>query len=113
MQEYLEMWKRYADFKGTTNIRGYWMAFLFNVIVSFVIGLITGIIPALAFISYVYSLAALIPGLAISVRRLNDAGKKWTWLFISFVPLVGFIILIIMLCKPSVAKQEEPVFVEA
>ena len=102
MKEYLDMWKNYANFGGKTSIRGYWMAFLFNFIVSTVIGIITGVLPVLAFLSAIYSLAALIPGLALTVRRLRDAGKRWTWIFISFVPLVGFIILIIMLCKPSV-----------
>ena len=81
------------------------MAFLFNFIVGTVLGLIVSIIPALAFITGLYGLVALIPGLAINVRRLRDAGKHWGWLFIALVPLVGFIILIIQLCKPSVPEE--------
>ena len=81
------------------------MAFLFNFIVGTVLGLIVSIIPALAFITGLYGLVALIPGLAINVRRLRDAGKHWGWLFITLVPLVGFIILIIQLCKPSVPEE--------
>ena len=44
MKEYLDMWKNYANFSGRTSIRGYWMAFLFNVVVSTLIGFITGLI---------------------------------------------------------------------
>ena len=105
MQEYLEMWKNYSNFSGRTTVRGYWIAFLFNFIVGTVLGLIVSIIPALAFITGLYGLVALIPGLAINVRRLRDAGKHWGWLFITLVPLVGFIILIIQLCKPSVPEE--------
>ena len=111
MKEYLDMWKNYANFSGRTSVRGYWMAFLFNFIASAVFSII-GSIPALAFLAGLYSLAALIPGLAITIRRLRDAGQGWGWIFISFVPLVGIIILIVKLCKPSVASavEEAPVF---
>ena len=114
MKEYLDMWKNYANFSGRTSIRGYWFAVLGNVIVSTVIGIITGILPKLAIIATLYSLAALIPGLALTVRRLRDTGKNWPWIFISFVPLVGAIILIVMLCKHSVpAEPCEEVYIES
>lgn len=109
MNEYLDMWKNYANFSGKTTIRGYWMAFLFNFLASFVLGVITGIIPQLSFLSGLYTLAVMIPGLAIVVRRLRDAGKSWGWIFISLVPIAGPIILIVMLCKPSVSSEEETV----
>ena len=109
MKEYLDMWKNYANFGGRTSVRGYWMAFLFNVIVGLVVGFIAGLLPALTIIGTIYSLAGLIPGLAITIRRLRDAGQGWGWIFISFVPLVGVIILIVKLCKPSVA-EEAPAF---
>lgn len=111
MNEYLDMWKNYANFSGKTTIKGYWMAFLFNFLASFVLGLITGIIPQLSIISSLYALAVLIPGLAIAVRRLRDAGKGWGWIFIPLVPIAGVIILIVMLCKPSVSSEEEAVVV--
>ena len=94
---YVDMWKNFANFSGRTNVGGYWWAFLANFIVSFVIGL-TGV----EILATVYALAALIPTISIAVRRLRDAGKSWGWLFINLVPLVGWIIFIIMLCKPSV-----------
>ena len=94
---YVDMWKNFANFSGRTDVGGYWWAVLGNFIVSFVLGLI-----GVEVLISVYSLATLIPTLSIAVRRLRDAGKSWGWLFINLVPLVGWIILIIMLCKPSV-----------
>lgn len=101
MQEYIAMWKNYANFKDRTTLRGYWMAFLFNFLVSLVVGTVASLLK-FTLLSSLYSLAVLIPSLAISVRRLRDAGKGWGWIFINFVPLVGWIIWIVMLCKPSV-----------
>lgn len=105
MQEYIAMWKNFANFKDRTTVRGYWMAFLFNFLASFVIGAICGLIPALSFLATVYSIAVLIPSLAIMVRRLRDAGKSWGWIFISLVPLAGPIVLLVFLCKSSVAEN--------
>ena len=102
MKEYVAFWKNFANFSARTTIRGYWMAFLFNFLAGLVLGAIVALLPDLAFISGIYSLAVLVPNLAIIVRRLNDAGKHWGWIFISLVPAVGWIILIIMLCKPAI-----------
>ena len=104
MQHYIDMRTKYFDFSTTTSRRGYWMAFLFNFIVSLVIGVVAGLTGITA-LSTVYSVAVFIPSLAITIRRLRDTGKHWAWYFIGFVPLAGPIILLVMLCKPSVAQN--------
>ena len=104
MNEYVAMWKNFANFSDRTSRRGYWMAFLINFIIGLVLSVIIAIIPKFGFISTIYGLAVLIPSLAIAVRRLRDAGKHWGWIFITLVPAVGWIILIIMLCKPSASN---------
>ena len=112
MNEYIEMWKNYANFSDRTSVRGYWMAFLFNMIASFVIGFIGGLIPALTFLATVYSIAALIPGLAITVRRLRDAGysaKSYLWLLL---PIVGWTVFVIRLCAKTAKRKPEEIWFE-
>ena len=101
MQEYIAMWQEFANFSGKTSVRGYWMAALINFVVSFAIGMVAGILK-LDILSTLYSLAVLIPGLAIAVRRLNDAGHTWKSLLLSLIPIVGWILVLIRLCKKSV-----------
>ena len=101
MNEYIAMWQNYANFSDRTSVRGYWMAFLFNLLASAVIGTVVSIIPALNFLSTIYALAVLIPGLAINVRRLRDAGYRWTSLLWFFLPVIGWIIVLVRLCKKS------------
>jgi len=108
MNEYLNMWKNYVNFSDRTTVRGYWMAFLFNFIASLIVGLVAGLLRV-ELLTNLYSLAILLPSLAICVRRLRDSGKAWGWIFISLVPLVGWIILIVLLCKASVPDDGTPV----
>ena len=101
MQEYVAFWKNYANFSDCTSRRGYWMVILFNAIISTVLYLLNNVGTFFAIISVLYSLATLIPSLALLVRRLRDAGKYWTWIFITLVPFVGSIVLFVFLCQPT------------
>lgn len=89
----------YADFEGKAGRAEFWYYVLFN----FLIGLAVGLLAMLVgnWISYICSLALFVPGLAITVRRLQDIGKSGWWVFIAFIPVIGAIWLIILLAKPS------------
>ena len=51
------------------------------------------------YIYAVYMLAVILPCLAVLVRRLHDIDKSGLWFFISFVPIIGGIWLLILVCK--------------
>ncbi len=108
-KEYINMWKNYVNFSDRTNTRGYWMAFLWNFVAALVLGVIVSIAKPLTFLTSLYSLAALVPGLALTVRRLRDTGKEWTYILFGLIPIAGAIMLIIQLCKPSVEDNGVPV----
>ena len=55
----------------------------------------------------VVGLAFLLPSLGIAVRRLHDIGKSGWWMFISLIPLIGAIILIVWWCKDSQMEPNE------
>lgn len=87
--------RKYATFDGTARRSEYWWFFLFNFIASVVIAAIS------TKLSYVYSLAALLPGIAVATRRLHDTDRSGWWQLISFVPFVGIVVLIVFLCQDS------------
>ena len=107
MKEYSDMWKNYANFSGRTSIRGYWMAFLINFIIAAILSILARVVPALTILSSIYSLAIVVPSLAIAVRRFRDGGKKWTCVLLPLIPLAGAIIYIVKLCAPTVAEPIE------
>jgi uncharacterized membrane protein YhaH (DUF805 family) len=45
-----------------------------------------------------YALAVLVPGIAVSIRRLHDTNKSGWWILINLVPLVGGIIFLVLMC---------------
>ena len=101
IEAYKKFWKQYIDFSGRTTVPDFWWVVLASFIVSAILALIAQLVPALNFLTYVYSLAALIPGLAIFVRRMNDCGRSWANIFWALLPIVGWIILIIRLLEKS------------
>ena len=93
----LVVFERYAVFEGRAGRAEYWWFFLANFLIGLVIQILAGVSDALVILSLIYSLALLIPGLAVAVRRLHDTDKSGWWILISLVPLVGIIVLIVFL----------------
>jgi uncharacterized membrane protein YhaH (DUF805 family) len=101
MNWYLEVMKKYTVFTGRARRQEYWMFVLINLLISIVIGAIEGIAGSRGVLGGIYSLAVLIPSLAVSVRRLHDINRSGWWLLISFVPLVGIIVLLVFAVQDS------------
>jgi uncharacterized membrane protein YhaH (DUF805 family) len=107
MYWYLEVMKKYAVFAGRARRKEYWMFHLVNFVILLpIMGVaIAGILvqprthrPGLFLpfflIAFGYSLATLIPSLAVSVRRLHDTDLSGWWLLISLVPLGGIVVFV-------------------
>ena len=107
MNWYLQALKKYADFSGRARRREYWFFVLFNIIISVVLSVcdvVLGTYSAAAsvgILSGIYTLAVLIPGIAVTVRRLHDTGRSGWWLLIALVPIVGWIVLLIFMLIDS------------
>jgi uncharacterized membrane protein YhaH (DUF805 family) len=76
MNWYLKVLKQYADFNGRARRQEYWMFVVFNIIFSIVAGALDAAFGSWGAIAGLYGLVVLIPGLAVSVRRLHDIGKS-------------------------------------
>lgn len=60
-----------------------------------------------AVLNVAWSLATLVPMLAVGVRRLHDVGKSGWYLLISLIPIVGAIILIVWYCTDGNANDNK------
>jgi uncharacterized membrane protein YhaH (DUF805 family) len=98
MEWYIGVLKKYAVFTGRARRKEFWMFVLFNFIIGIAFGILQ-FIPVIGKIfmvlSYVYSLAVLVPSIAVGVRRLHDTNRTGILLLLGLIPLVGVIILIV------------------
>jgi uncharacterized membrane protein YhaH (DUF805 family) len=101
--------RRYAEFSGRSRRKEYWMFALFNALVSVFVGLVflmgynagmsqtemdTWLMPVL-YLAGLYSLVALIPGVAVTIRRLHDTDRSGWNILWSLVPLFGALLLLV------------------
>lgn len=96
MHWYIDVLKKYAVFSGRARRKEYWMFFLFNLIIAFVIGFVAGFTEAVigagntlsTAAGTIYNLAVFIPSIAVAVRRMHDIGRSGWWILVPFVNLV-------------------------
>lgn len=108
MNWYVEVMRKYAVFQGRARRKEYWMFFLFNILIAFGLGFAMGFLGAVLgtgqslvnATSAIYSLAVLIPGIAVGVRRMHDIGRSGWWILFPVVNLV-------MLCFNSQNGENE------
>lgn len=101
MNWYVEVLKKYAEFNGRAHRTEYWMFVLFNIIISFAISVVESFVGSPGVLGALYGLAVLVPSIAVGVRRLHDTDRSGLWLLAGFIPVVGFILLLIFMVQDS------------
>lgn len=90
----------YANFNGRARRSEYWYFQLFRSIV--LSGLLLFAVTELgALLFFIFFLGTFIPDLAVSWRRFHDVGRGGWWYFISLVPIIGLLFLVIWLAQDS------------
>lgn len=107
MNWYLDVLKKYAVFSGRARRKEYWMFILFNLIVSIVLAVADLSLGSPLVLYYIYSLAVLLPSLAVSVRRLHDTDRSGWWMLLMFLPIVGPIVLFIFFLFDSSPQENK------
>ena len=110
MYWYLKCWKQYVDFQGRARRKEYWIFTLINFIIYLLFYILafsmmfdsSGIFFLLtSIIFFLYTVATILPSIAVTVRRLHDTGRSGWWYLLNFIPLVGSICLLVLLCLDS------------
>lgn len=97
---------QYAKFEGRARRAEYWYFALLSCILSVVsqvigaVGRDAGLVTLLLLgVIFLISLALIIPGIAVSVRRLHDTGRSGWFLLLALIPIVGAILLLVWMCS--------------
>lgn len=98
MHWYLDVIRRYADFNGRANRPEFWWYQLINLIIYVAILLVVTVAVGYStgrIVASLYSLAVLLPGLGVGIRRLHDTDRSGWWIVIGIIPVIGAIVLIV------------------
>ena len=87
MKWYLEVLKKYAVFNGRARRSEYWYFTLFNVIFQIILTIV-GMQTGVTLLDTIYSLAVLLPALAVGVRRMHDVNKSGWFILIPIYNLI-------------------------
>lgn len=95
MRWYIDALKKYAVFSGRSSRIAYWMFVLFDVLFTVAAVILDEAAGSEAGVfNLLYSLATIVPYLAVSVRRMQDSGRSGWWIL---APVVN----IVFLCLPG------------
>ena len=86
---------KYADFNGRASKPEFWWFFLFSFVGNLVLSMI------FAPLGWIFSLAILVPSLAVGARRLHDTDKTGWLQLLWLIPLLGLFIMIYLLVQDA------------
>jgi len=122
IKAYRAYWKNAFNFRDRTKTAGYWWVVFLNVVIGLALlifmylstsGAVSGFVNPLAPLGPVVPIVILVswpfinlvPGIAITVRRLHDTGRSgWNYLF-ALIPVIGLFILVVFLTAPTMYPQ--------
>lgn len=127
-------WKKAFDYKGITSRKEFWFYQLFSIVLLVVLNVTQNLITNLQYASlgygeyessilaeifaiigqtlsiftFLFLLGNIIVQLSIRVRRLRDISKKWTWMFIHLIPILGILFFeLYFMTRPSKHKDKK------
>ena len=104
--------KKYADFSTRASRKEFWsfaLFYWFLCLAMFMISILVDVVFEHSFqmfrlmvgVSVIIALLLMVPTYAVCVRRLHDTGRSGWWILLYFIPYIGAIALLIMLCRES------------
>jgi uncharacterized membrane protein YhaH (DUF805 family) len=93
--------KNYVGFDGRARRAEFWWFTLVSEIVLLVLEAVDDAVSDHGIIGDLFAFAFFLPTLAVTCRRLHDTNRSGWWILFGFVPIVGWITVIVFLCQNS------------
>ena len=100
VENYFSVLKKYVDFTGRASRKEFWMFVLVNMVISIIFSILTRIpfIRVIFWIVFIlFSLAVLLPGITLGIRRLHDINLSGWLMLLCLIPVVN-VIFVFLLC---------------
>lgn len=86
---------KYADFKGCASRSEFWWFGLAIFLISLGLSTINQSLSGL------FSLASIIPSVAVATRRLHDTDRSGWYQLLGIIPFIGWIVLIVFYAQDT------------
>jgi uncharacterized membrane protein YhaH (DUF805 family) len=100
-QSVITCFQKYVDFNGRAARPEFWWFALFTFVVSLILQMVLG-----SWIANLFSLAVLLPSLAVGARRLHDMGKSGWFQLLWLIPFLGWGVMIYFLVQPTAGPNQ-------
>lgn len=87
--------QKYAQFRGRASRSEFWWWYLASVIIEVVLRGLASASAIFGILGLLFSLAVIVPQIAIAARRLHDTNRSGWWQLLGLIPIVGWIILLV------------------
>ena len=99
--------RNYVGFTGRATRSEFWWWVLFQILALVVASVADSLLHTQRVFYALAALGLFLPGLALQIRRLHDTDRSGWWVFISLIPIVGAILIIVWWClKGSVGANK-------
>ena len=114
-----KFWTRALDYKGYTSRNEFWWGVLGNALIMVALLVLWAVsvfcfkpmVNAFSIITTVafglFCLVELIPSITLIIRRMHDIGRSGFYLFVLFIPIIGFIWYIYLVTRRGVPDKYE------
>ncbi len=101
--------EKYFNFNDRAPRSEYWWFALFGFGMAILLSVLDSLIfknaSGYGIFSTIWGLAIILPSIGVGVRRLHDLDKSGWWLLISWIPIIGFIILVFWFIQQGTRGQ--------
>lgn len=107
MKWFVKCFEKFADFDGRACRSEFWFFYLFTWLAFMVLAFADLFIGTwsealgLGILSTIYAVVAILPTIAVAIRRVHDGGYCGWWILIGLIPGIGIFLLIYLLVQPS------------
>jgi len=101
MEVYMQPWMKFATVEGRASRREYWTFVLINMAVNVVLTILAKQVSLVGILGLLFSLALIVPSIAVGIRRLHDTGKSGWYLLAGLVPVIGWLAVLIFMLQES------------
>lgn len=100
INNYISVFKNFTNFSGRAGRGEYWMFFAANFAACMILS-VADAITGIPVLSLLYILVALVPGIAVTIRRLHDGDRSGWWMLLGCIPILGALALLVLMILPG------------